>query len=336
MDPLTQGALGAALPQATRSKANKTHAGIAGALGFAAGMAADADIFIRSASDPLMFLEYHRQFTHSLIFIPAGGMLCALALHRILGRRWQLTFAQTFLFCVLGYTTHPLIDTCTSYGTMLFWPFSDERFSWSIISIVDPLFTAPVLILTVLAGIRRRPVLARIALAWAGLYLTAGALQHHTALDMGREIAASRGHTPIRLEVKPSVGNILVWKTIYETPDRFYVDAVRAGILPRVFPGVSVPTLDRGRDLPWLDPASQQARDIERFRWFSDGFVAKDPEHPNRIIDVRYSFLPNTVTALWSIELAPGAQPAAHVRYRTHREHARESLGELWRMVSGG
>ena len=38
MDPLTQGALGAALPQATR---NKTQIGIAGTLGFFAGMTAD-------------------------------------------------------------------------------------------------------------------------------------------------------------------------------------------------------------------------------------------------------------------------------------------------------
>ncbi len=333
MDPLTQGALGAALPQATR---HKIQVGIAGILGFVAGMAADVDVFIRSETDPLMFLEYHRQFTHSLIFIPVGGLLCALALYWILRRRWQLTFAQTFLFCTLGYATHPLLDTFTSYGTMLFWPFSTERFSLSIISIVDPLFTVPILVLVILAGLRQKPVLARIALAWAGIYLTLGALQHHSALAMGREIAASRGHDPIRLQVKPSFGNMLVWKSIYETPDRFYVDAVRAGILPRVFAGTSVPKLDRGRDLPWLDPASQQARDIERFEWFSDGFVAEDPERPNRIIDVRYSFVPNTVSALWSIELAPDAPPSAHARYRTHREHARESLGNLWRMVSGG
>ena len=76
MDPLTQGALGAALPQATR---NKGQIGIAGLLGFASGMAADLDFLIRSDTDPLMFLVYHRQFTHSLVFIPVGGLLCALA-----------------------------------------------------------------------------------------------------------------------------------------------------------------------------------------------------------------------------------------------------------------
>ena len=67
MDPLTQGALGAALPQATRGK---SQVGVAGTLGFVAGMAADLDVLIRSEADPLLFLEYHRQFTHSLVFIP--------------------------------------------------------------------------------------------------------------------------------------------------------------------------------------------------------------------------------------------------------------------------
>ncbi|MDJ0943304.1 MAG: metal-dependent hydrolase [Kiloniellales bacterium] len=332
MDPLTQGALGAALPQATR---NKTQIGIAGILGFFAGMTADLDVLIRSEADPLKFLEYHRQFTHALIFVPLGGLICTLALHWMLGRRWQLTYGQTFLFCTLGYATHPLLDAATSYGTMLFWPFSEDRFALSIVSIVDPLFTLPVLVLVVLCGLRRKPALARFALAWAVLYLTAGALQHQAARAMAEEVAASRGHRPIRLEVKPSFANILVWKTIYETPDRFFVDAVRAGVLPRVFPGVSVPKLDRKRDLPWLDPSSQQARDIARFRRFSDGFVAQDPDRPNRIIDVRYSFVPNTVSALWSIELTPGAPPTAHAGYRTHREQARDNLGVLWRMISG-
>jgi len=333
MDPLTQGAIGAALPQATRQKA---HVGIAGALGFLAGMAADADVLIRSPSDPLLFLEYHRQFTHSLVFIPVGGLLCALALHWILGRRRQLTFMQTVLFCTLGYATHALLDTATSFGTMLFWPFSDTRFSWSIVSVVDPLFTIPVAILVSLAALRRKPMLARVALVWAGVYLAAGALQHQAALAMGRDLAASRGHDPIRLEVKPSFGNILVWKIVYETDTRFYVDGVRATVLPRVFEGVSVPKLDQARDLPWLDPGSQQARDVARFHRASSEFTALDPERPNRIIDVRYSFLPNTVSALWSIELSPDAPPGAHVRYRTHRDHASDSLSALWRMVSGG
>ena len=96
MDPLTQGALGAALPQSTASKSNLITAGI---FGFVAGMAADLDVLIRSTKDPLLFLEYHRQFTHSLIFIPVGGIICAILLHWLVGRRRKLSFKQSAFFC---------------------------------------------------------------------------------------------------------------------------------------------------------------------------------------------------------------------------------------------
>ncbi len=335
MDPLTQGVLGAALPQATRGKPPraKSHVGIAGALGFLSGMAADLDVLIRSPTDPLLFLEYHRQFTHSLVFIPLGALIMALLLHWIFGRRWGLSFLQTALYCGLGYATHALLDASTSYGTMLFWPFSDARIAWRIVSVIDPLFTLPLAGLVALAAWKGKAIFARLGLAWAALYLALGVVQHQGALKMGQELAASRGHTPVRLEVKPSFGNILVWKTLYEANGRYHVDAVRSGIGPKIFPGSSVPKLDLARDVAWLAPNSQQARDVERFRWFSSDYLATDPKFPNRIIDVRYSMIPNEVAALWSIELGPDAGPDDHVAFLTHREGGSKAVGKLWQMI---
>ena len=338
MDPLTQGALGAALPQATWARASGTHRyqlAIAGFIGMLGGMAADLDILIASDNDPLLFLTYHRQFTHSLIFIPIGGLCVALALHGLLRARWKPAFRQTVLLCTLGYATHALLDTATSYGTMLLWPFVETRYSWSIVSIVDPLFTLPLAACVVMAAVRRDPRPARIGLLWGLLYLGAGWAQHQGARDMAAELAASRGHDPVRVEIKPSFGNIAVWKSIYEADGRFYVDAMRVRLAPRVYEGTSVAKLDMVRDLPWLDPATQQARDVARFDKFSDGFSAPDPAHPNRIVDVRYSFVPNEISALFSIDLDPAAAPAAHVKYRTHREQAREQIGRLWRLIAG-
>lgn len=332
MDPLTQGTLGAALTQTTRQR---KHITIAGGLGFLAGLAPDLDILIRSDTDPLLFLEYHRQFTHSLLFIPVGALIIALGLHLLLRRWWKLSLLQTWAFCTLGYATHGLLDSATSYGTMLFWPISDVRYAWSIISIIDPLLTLPLLVGVLLTTWLKTPVFARAGLLWALSYLLLGAWQHQNALDMGHEIAATRGHQPDRIEVKPSFGNILVWKVIYEAEGRYYVDAVRAGLGPEVFTGTSVAKLDPARDLDWLQMDSQQAKDLERFHWFSDGFLAIAPTNPDRIIDVRYSLLPNEISGLWSIELSPDAMPKAHVRFHTHRDNARESFDKLWQMISG-
>ena len=334
MDPITQGALGAALPQAAATS-KKGAVALAGFFGFLAGMAADLDFLIRSSEDPLMFLEYHRQFTHSLVFIPVGGLISAMVLQVLLGRRLHLPFSRTFLFCTLGYGTHGLLDFATSYGTMLFWPFSHERFAASIVSIVDPLLTLPVVVLTVVAGIKRAPVYARLALTWVCLYLTLGLVQHNAALEMAREIAAERSHRIERQTVKPSFGNILVWRSVYESEGRFFIDGLRVGVAPAVFPGPTVARLDPAQDFPWLTPKSQQYRDLERFDQISRGYSARDPNALNAVIDVRYAFLPNELGALWSIVLPLGGAPEQHVEFQTNRRNARSNLVGLWRLMFG-
>ena len=73
MDPLTQATLGAAAAQVSKPK-RFVAATLVGAVG---GALPDVDILIRSSSDPLLSLEYHRHFTHSLAFIPIGGAIAA-------------------------------------------------------------------------------------------------------------------------------------------------------------------------------------------------------------------------------------------------------------------
>lgn len=332
MDPLTQGLLGAV---AVRNSGNiNAKRGTVLILGFLAGMAADLDVLIRSKSDPLLFLEFHRQFTHSLIFIPLGGLICGLVLYKLMGRRnTTLSWQQSVLFCTLGYATHALLDTCTTYGTQLYWPFSNERVSWNVMSIIDPLYTLPIAGLLILSVRKHWRWTAPLALFWVLAYPSLGWLQRDRAEAAGYQLAASRGHLVRSLEAKPSFGNILLWKIVYRTDEAYYIDAVRVGREPKVFPGDSIPLLKLSSDLPWLVANSRQATDIERFRWFSQGYIALDPNDPNRIIDIRYSLLPNELDALWSIELSPDS-PDSAVSYQTHRGDGRAKLNQLWQMLT--
>jgi inner membrane protein len=332
VDPLTQGTLGAALPQAV---AQRRRMGLAMLCGFVAGMAADLDMLIHSAEDPLLFLEYHRQFTHSLIFIPVGAALVAAVLWLPFGRRRQWPWWHVYLYCLLGYATHALLDACTSYGTQLLWPFTDRRFAWNNVSIIDPLLTLPLLALVLLSRWRRWRWPARLGLAWVIAYLLLGVVARDMAQAAGRELAHSRGHAPAAVDAKPSFANLLLWKTLYRSGGRYYVDAVRIVGEKRVYAGSSIPVLDLARDLPWLDPASLQARDVERFRWFSMGAVALDPEQPNRVIDLRYSLLPNAIRPLWGIELDPDTQYSAHVRYTVSRERDAQTMARFQHMLRG-
>jgi inner membrane protein len=283
-------------------------------------MAPDLDSLIRSSTDPLLSLEYHRQFTHSLIFIPIGSLICALMFYYLVSRRWQISFKLTYLFCLLGYATHGLLDACTSYGTQLLWPFSNERFAWNTISIVDPLFTLPLLALVIIGLRKKNPLFAQIALCWVIVYQGLGIFQHQRVTEAGAQLAEQRGHTPIRLEAKPSIGNLLLWKVIYEIEDGYYTDAVRAAPNLTLYPGEFIPKLDIERDLPWLDKDSQQARDLARFRWFSRGYLSLDPDNPLRVVDMRYSLVPNEAAGLWSIWFNRQAGKTDHVIFAPDRD----------------
>jgi inner membrane protein len=331
MDPLTQAALGGAVAQ-TRGRPRELAKALA--IGALAGMAPDLDVLIRSEGDPLLALEFHRHFTHSLLFIPFGALICALAFYPLLAGRWNLTFKQIYLWCLLGYGSHGLLDACTTYGTQLLWPLSNDRFAWDWISVVDPLFTLPLLALVILAAVHRKRGLTLVGLIWGLAYIGLGAIQHERALQLGEQLARDRGHQPQRLEAKPSFGNLAVWKVVYETEQHFYVDAVKPGWSnSRVWQGDSVPKLDLARDLPWLTGDTQQARDIERFRWFSAGYIALDQNDPRRVVDIRYSLLPHRIDPLWGIQLDQGATSQDFARYYTDRGDGRKALGDLWQMI---
>lgn len=330
MDPLSQGSIGATLAQ---SGSKKEHIKAATWMGCFGGLAPDLDILIFSPTDPLLFLEFHRQFTHSFIFIPIGALLVTLVMHRLVAK--PLTVEQAYLYALLGYSTHAMLDACTTYGTQLLWPFSDQRFAWNTISIIDPIFTFPILALIVTGVIRQQPWFARAALVWVFVYASVGIWQRERAEVAGYQLAQSRGHEPSRLEAKPGFGQLLVWKIVYEYDDRFYVDAVRVANGVTAYPGQSAEKLDTAKHFPWLEADTQQAVDVERFRWFSNDYLAIDPVRKNRIIDVRYSAVPNEIEALWAIDLDQTKQADEHIVWQSLRRTDSRQTAALWQMIKG-
>jgi inner membrane protein len=297
-----------------------------------AGLAPDLDVLIRSSVDPLLTLEYHRQFTHALAFAPFGALACALVVYRLV--RNEIGFKRTYFACLVGYTAHPLLDAFTTYGTELLWPFSDVRIAWSTIAVVDFLFTGPIVLLLALGAVQRRARLAQLAFAWAALYLAFGVLQASRAEAAGSALAASRGHAPVRLEAIPALfSSLVLWKIVYEHDDRYYVDAVRTGFTTSSMAGESIAKLDIARDFPWLDPTDQQAVDVERFRRVAGGLLAVPEDAPNRVVDLRYSLVPNEIAGFWAIVLDSSAAPDAHVSLVATRENTRRDAVRLLRLL---
>ncbi len=329
MDPISQAVFGASLSQSfARDKTKQLSALLIGAF---AGMAPDLDMLIQSSDDPLLFLEFHRQFTHSLVFVPLGALFCALVFYPLAKKK--LTFSQVYLFSFLGYATHGLLDACTSYGTQLYWPFSNERIAWSVVSIVDPLFTLPIAIFIMLAVFRKNIRFAQTAFVYAVIFLCLGIVQNYRAEKAVYALAEQRGHQPERILSKPSFANRHIWKTIYEYDAHYYVDAVKLLLDTQYIPGTSIQKLDIKRDFPALPLNSQQAKDIERFRWFSDDFLAVYPNNSDIIMDIRYSFIPNRIALMWGIKVNQDniseSEPGTHVKYKLGKKLDKKTRNEF-------
>jgi inner membrane protein len=329
MDPISQGTVGAAFAQ---SSANKNNIAKISIVGFLAGLAPDLDVLIRSSTDPVLFLEYHRQFTHSLVFIPFGALVVASLIFPLV--RKTLNFKITYVASFLGYATHGLLDACTSYGTLLFWPFSNERITWNNISIVDPLLTIPAVILVLLAIKTNRRRFGLFAAGWIISYLALGFVQYERALSSARQLAQSRGHNAERLTLKPSFGNLILWKSIYQHTDRFYVDAIRAGRELTWCVGESVEIFDARHHLSDLDKNSRQMKDIQRFRWFSQDYLGFD-ESKNLVTDVRYSMIPNQIVPMWGLVIDQQKSVNEHAVWWASRDLDDDSLTLFKEMLLG-
>ena len=329
MDPLSQGTVGAAFAQSTANKNNIFKIGV---IGFLAGLAPDLDVLIRSSNDPILFLEYHRQFTHSLFFIPFGSFIIALLIFPLVKR--SMGFKTVYLASLLGYATHGLLDACTSYGTQLFWPFSNERVTWNNISIIDPLFTIPILIFVGTAIKTRKRLFSFFAIGWAAFYLSLGFVQYERTLLTAIELAHSRGHNAERLTLKPSFGNLILWKSIYQHEEKFYVDAIRTVRSSTWCSGENIRMFDYQQHLPDLDEDSQQKKDIERFRWFSQDYLGFD-EEKNLVTDVRYSMIPNQITPMWGLVIDDQQDVNEHAIWWTSRSLEQSQLDLFKEMLSG-
>ena len=329
MDPVTQGAFGAIFAQTISSKKKILVGSIVGCF---AGLAPDLDIFIRSASDPLLKLEYHRQFTHSLIFIPIGALIVTL-FSRLLFKKY-LSWSETYLFSFLGLATHGLLDACTSYGTQLLWPFTDERITWNYISVVDPFLTIPVILAIIFAIIMKNKYITLFGIAYILVYLTFGAYQENRAQFVGKSIANLRGHDSKDLTAKPSLGNLFLWKTIYEDDGFYYVDAVRLFSKLEYCQGTKIKKLDLLNDFPELDIKTQQYKDIIRFDWFSQGYLGKVIDK-NIITDVRYSAVPNEVDGLWGIRISLDKHNSSHVDWVVNRSNYMEKWKRFFDLLLG-
>ncbi len=327
MDPITQGLLGAAIGQAVFGRKLGRGAALVGALG---GMIGDLDVLQGFFLDPVANIAYHRHWTHSLVFLPVGAAVASLPFLKY--KKWKNRRELVYATAVLGYLSHLLIDACTSYGTVLFWPFSSYRVAFDSMPIIDPIFTFVLLVAVIVAAVKKRVEPARVGLAMAGLYVALGFIQHSRALDAQQQLAAMRGHQISEGRVMPTLGNIVAWRSVYRSDRLTHSDAIRVSLFdqPQVKQGQIAPTMT-DRQLP-IDPVEhpQFARDYELWMWFTDGYAtAVFTDGRFGIADTRYSMQTENFSPLWAMTLDE-SNPGGKADVAHLRSDRQGSIARLW------
>lgn len=269
MDSLTQILLGASVAAAVVPARHRRAAMGAGAV---LGTLPDLDALPLwlLTDDPVAQMTLHRGLSHSLFVLP----LVAWALwawFRRRGGRVAEAPRQWFWAFQLALVTHPLLDAFTVYGTQLLWPLPLPPAMWSSLFIIDPAYTAWLLVGVLVAlwagakPVARTALVAGLALStlYIGWSLLAKAMVEREAT---RTLAAMGLAEAPRFSV-PMPLNTLLWRVVVMTPDGYLegersVVADRGPIRFRAH-GSDMEALAATRDLPV----------VQRLAWFNHGFM---------------------------------------------------------------
>lgn len=370
MDPVSQTLLGAVSAQLGFRQKIGRDATWAAAL---AAASPDLDLFLVRPLQSLVEGNVywsrvfgHRGLSHSLLAMPFWVLpiallwwgLRALRNHRLRRRGGEppsVGFGWLYLCVLVAGLTHPLLDWCTSYGTLLLAPLTTRRFALDCVAIIDPLFTGLMVFVLGVCWLSRRrapgrqPALSR-RLGIAGMllivgYLAAGRVLHDRAIDRARE-ALGDNAAVLRADAYPLIGSLLLWRVVLETPEGYH--AVRVHHLNGNDPTSLARTfVPREKPDPWIDRA-RKLQAVQNYLWFASGRVraerfdedAGPAGQVHRIVfhDLRYTLKPEASQSIWTLEIILDRRGRLLAVRRQHpgapnskRPPREEWIRELWR-----
>jgi inner membrane protein len=255
MDTITQALLGATIAEAGfRDRLG----GKAVLFGAVCGVLPDLDVMAGLAGE-WASLVHHRGVTHSLVVLPIAAFPIGWLGARLLGSREQPWSWIHLAFWAL--ITHPLLDLFTAYGTQLFAPLSDARHALDGVSIIDPIYSAPL----AFAVLKRKRRIAAWVLAVTTCYLFFG-----YALGLSAERAARRelaAFQPVAVRAVVPIAFPLLRRVIARDEG----GDLRIGTWSPFKERIDFLELERSDD-PLIDRALA-TEEGEIFRWFADGYL---------------------------------------------------------------
>jgi inner membrane protein len=208
----------------------------------------------------------------------------------------KTSFSQWYLLFFLSFITHILLDSCTTFGTQLFYPFSNYRVAFNNIAVADPAYTIPFLICTIIFIFLKRGSKMRSIFHWSGIAISSAymlfTIGNKIYVDQVFDKALAHRHIDaMRSRTSPTILNNLLWTCVAEDKEQYYVGNYS------IFD--SDPNLHYLNVIPKQDSLQQVFSaypDYHILRWFSDGYLAISPtDSLTMLSDLRYGGITDTL-----------------------------------------
>lgn len=285
MDSLTQIVLGAAVGEAALGKKVGNKAILWGAIG---GTIPDLDVMTQWCMGIVESMKFHRSATHSILFC----ILTAPVLGAVLSRLYPKSAATwkdwTWLF-FLALFTHPLLDCFTTWGTQLFWPFTDYAVAFKTIFVIDPGYTLPMMLaLIVLLFMNRNRLLRRrlnlLGMILSHLYLSLTVVNKWVVSRAFEKAYTAQNLAVERYETKPTPINNVLWTATLETPDHYYI-----GFYSLLDKGIDIPFQEFSKNHHLLAPYLEADPRLQTLLGITTGYYSVQESDSGLIInDLRF------------------------------------------------
>ena len=276
--------------------------------GLSMGFFPDSD-FVLGLLNRQFYLEYHRDFTHSLLLIPFYALFFSWVFVKISRRPYLWSY---YKICLAVLVSHVILDLLTSYGTMIFSPFMEHRFSWDLIFIIDLIFSGIIFfpLVTSFFWKKKSQWICRGSLIGLTLYILFSWTQHNQAIKLTNVFAQNLNEEVIQVASMPQPLSPFRWANYVETKDRVYqgfVDLLReepphpisgTSLLSKLGslywpPGqVKYRSWQKLNDSPWAEKALA-ADGVKFYYWFARFPIVKsvnsnNGRHRVEFMDVRF------------------------------------------------
>lgn len=223
MDSLTQGLLGAATFAVVKDKEIGKKSLLIGAV---AGTIPDLDVLLAPFFNDVEFLTVHRSVSHSIIFAILLSLILGAIFHRIYKKK-QSQSKWMFAF-FLAIMTHSLLDCCTTYGTKLLSPFNNHLFSTNNIHVLEPVYTAILLIGVLVLSFKNQSQIGRqkiinltliistAYLSWT--FVSKGIANNHFVRELKKQHIEYE-----KFIVSPTPLNCILWHGIAKTSSGYFI-----------------------------------------------------------------------------------------------------------------